>query len=117
MSQKLDFASADDKALVKAAQKGGMQAAGTWRHFDLGKNSVDYDVINPVTGNKIGVDRTSWYRNVTAIFFQDISFIKLREATHSFRWITLWISRAPSSSTPQKPGRVTVNELELFPAS
>jgi hypothetical protein len=44
--------------------------------------------------------------------------IKLRESTRAFRFVTLWISRAPASSigTAQAPGHVTVNELELFPA-
>ena len=28
-------------------QQGGMLAAGTWRHYDLGGNSRDYDVITP----------------------------------------------------------------------
>jgi hypothetical protein len=33
------------------------------------------------------------------------------------RFVTLWISAAPAASvgTPQAPGRVSVNELELFP--
>ncbi len=38
-------------------------------------------------------------------------------AGKTFTFIALWISSAPASSTPQAPGRVTVNELELFPAS
>jgi hypothetical protein len=42
--------------------------------------------------------------------------LTLRESTHAFRFVTLWISSAPASSTPQAPGRVTVNELELIPA-
>lgn len=42
--------------------------------------------------------------------------IKLRDSSKSFRFVTLWISRAPRSSTPQAPGRVSVNELELLPA-
>jgi hypothetical protein len=37
--------------------------------------------------------------------------IKLADSTKPFRFITLWISRAPASS-----GHVSVNELELFPA-
>ena len=43
----------------------------------------------------------------------------LRDKKKAFRFITLWISRAPASSvgTPEAPGRVTVNELELFPPS
>jgi hypothetical protein len=42
--------------------------------------------------------------------------IKLK-SSKPVRFLTLWISRAPASSvgTPQAPGRVSVNELELFP--
>ena len=44
--------------------------------------------------------------------------IKLKDATKAFRFITLWISKAPAGSvgTPGEPGHVSVNELELFPA-
>jgi hypothetical protein len=44
--------------------------------------------------------------------------IKLRDSTKPFRFITLWIGRAPASAvgTPQAPGHVSVNELELFAA-
>jgi hypothetical protein len=44
--------------------------------------------------------------------------IKLRDSKRAFRFITLWISRAPAASlgTPQAPGHVSVNELELFAA-
>jgi hypothetical protein len=42
--------------------------------------------------------------------------IKLKSAK-GFRFVTLWISRAPASSvgTEQSPGHVSVNEVELFP--
>jgi hypothetical protein len=45
--------------------------------------------------------------------------IKLRDSTKAFRFVTLWISKAPATSvgTAQAPGHVTVNELELFPAT
>jgi hypothetical protein len=45
--------------------------------------------------------------------------IALRHAAKTFRFITLWISQAPAASvgTEQAPGHVSVNELELFPAS
>jgi hypothetical protein len=38
-------------------------------------------------------------------------------AKQPYRYIVLWISQAPQSSvgTPQAPGHVSVNELELFP--
>jgi len=44
--------------------------------------------------------------------------IKLGDSTKGFRFVTLWISAAPAASvgTPQAPGRVSVNEIELFPA-
>jgi hypothetical protein len=44
--------------------------------------------------------------------------IPLRHSTTAFRFVMLWISGAPAASvgTPQAPGRVSVNELELFPA-
>jgi CRISPR-associated DxTHG motif protein len=45
--------------------------------------------------------------------------IRLHDTTHGFRFVTVWISRAPAASvgTPEAPGRVSVNELELFPAA
>jgi hypothetical protein len=44
--------------------------------------------------------------------------LTLRQPTKAFRFVTLWISRAPAASvgTPKAPGHVSVNELELFPA-
>jgi hypothetical protein len=44
--------------------------------------------------------------------------IRLRDAGKAFRFVTLWISRAPRSAigTPTAPGHVSVNELELFSA-
>jgi hypothetical protein len=45
--------------------------------------------------------------------------IKLKDAGKGFRFIALWISKAPAASigTPEAPGHVSVNELELFPAT
>jgi hypothetical protein len=45
--------------------------------------------------------------------------IALRDSTKAFTFITLWISKAPQSAigTPQAPGHVDVNEIELFPPS
>lgn len=46
------------------------------------------------------------------------ALIKLSHSNTGFRFVTLWISKAPASSvgTPQAPGRVAINELELFAA-
>ncbi len=43
--------------------------------------------------------------------------IKLRNQKKAFTFVTLWISQAPAASagTPEASGRVSVNELELFP--
>ncbi len=43
--------------------------------------------------------------------------ISLRDSAKAFMFITLWISKAPASSTPEAPGHVDVNEVELFPPS
>ena len=37
--------------------------------------------------------------------------IALTNSSHAYRFVTLWISRAPAGA-----GHVSVNELELFPA-
>jgi hypothetical protein len=44
--------------------------------------------------------------------------IKLKDSSKGFRFVTLWISKAPAGSvgTAQAPTHVSVNELELFPA-
>lgn len=41
--------------------------------------------------------------------------IKLKTKGATYRFILLWITKAPSSSTPSKPGSVSIDELELFP--
>jgi hypothetical protein len=43
----------------------------------------------------------------------------LRRPKQSYRFVAVWISRAPASAvgTPEAPGRVTINEIELFPAA
>jgi len=44
--------------------------------------------------------------------------IPLGHSKLPFRFVALWISKAPASSvgTPTAPGRVSIDELELFPA-
>jgi hypothetical protein len=43
--------------------------------------------------------------------------IKLSKPKQGFRFVALWISKAPASAvgTAQAPGHVSVNEIELFP--
>lgn len=48
------------------------------------------------------------------------SFVNLRYSKkQKFRQILIWFMKAPSSSTPEEPGHIAVNELELYepPAS
>jgi hypothetical protein len=47
-----------------------------------------------------------------------VTRIALANSKHAFRFLTLWLSKAPAASvgTPAAPGHVNVNELELFPA-
>jgi TonB-linked SusC/RagA family outer membrane protein len=73
-------------------QQGGMLAAGTWRHYDLGGNSRDYDAITP-SGEKLGDQRVRVYRNVTRTYYQDASFTKIREVTLGARIPPSWLSR------------------------
>ncbi|MEO5815644.1 MAG: SusC/RagA family TonB-linked outer membrane protein [Gemmatimonadaceae bacterium] len=61
-------------------QQGGMLANGTWRHYDLGQNSIDYDEPTS-TGQKLGAFRTSTYLQVTRIYYQEATYTKLREVT------------------------------------
>ena len=44
--------------------------------------------------------------------------LTLRNKKKSYRFITLWISKAPASAlgTPEAPGKVVVDEIELLPA-
>ncbi|MFN8669667.1 MAG: SusC/RagA family TonB-linked outer membrane protein [Gemmatimonadaceae bacterium] len=61
-------------------QQGGMLANGTWRHYDLGQNSRDFDDPGP-GGQKLGNFRRNTYLVVTRIYYQDASYTKLREVT------------------------------------
>ncbi len=65
-------------------QQGGMLANGTWRHYDLGQNSRDFDDPGPVAGQTLGNFRRSTYLAVTRIYYQDASYTKLRELTLSY---------------------------------
>jgi hypothetical protein len=73
-------------------QQGGMLAAGTWRHYDLGGNSRDYDVKTK-SGERLGDQRVRVYRNVTRTYYQDASFTKIREITLGARVPRSWLAR------------------------
>jgi len=74
-------------------QQGGMLAAGTWRHYDLGGNSRDYDAPTKNGNERLGDQRVRVYRNVTRTYYQDASFTKLREVTVGAQVPKAWLSK------------------------
>jgi hypothetical protein len=46
-----------------------------------------------------------------------VTHLKLRTEGQAFRWLVVWIVKAPAASkgTPQTPGQVALNEVALFP--
>jgi hypothetical protein len=60
----------------------------------------------------------SWKRLVglKALKKKDTTF-KLKTAGRSFRYVVLWLAKAPPTSTAAKPGAVAIGEFELFPPS
>ncbi len=81
-SNELQFGALSFYALLDR-QQGGMLANGTWRHYDLGQNSRDYDVPT-ADGRKLGEVRRTSYLQVTRIYYQDASYTKLREVTLTY---------------------------------
>ena len=76
-------------------QEGGMLANGTWRHYDLGQNSRDYDELTS-TGQKLGEFRRLTYLQVTRIYYQDASYTKLREVTLNWNVPVRYLQRVTS---------------------
>ena len=60
----------------------------------------------------------AWVRLVglKALKKKDTTF-KLKTKGRSFRYVVLWLAKAPPGSTAAKPGRVAIGEFELFPPS
>lgn len=46
-----------------------------------------------------------------------VTHLRLRTEGHSFRWVVVWLVKAPASaqSTPTGPGHVALNEVALYP--
>lgn len=82
-------------------QKGGMLANGTWRHYDLGQNSRDYDELDEF-GRKLGDVRRTSYLQVTRIYYQNTSFVKLREVTLTWELPQTWASSIWSGASGAK---------------
>jgi hypothetical protein len=59
----------------------------------------------------------AWARLSKLVVAKHTTRIALSKPKQGFRFVALWISKAPASAvgSAQAPGRVSVNELELFP--
>lgn len=62
------------------------------------------------------IDTPAWARLVgLKVLEKKTTTLKLKSKSKSYRYILLWLAKAPPSSTPASPGTVSINELELFP--
>ena len=100
LSNEVRFKSLSLYALLDQ-QKGGMLANGTWRHYDLGQNSRDYDELDAF-GRKTGDVRRTTYLQVTRTFYQDASYVKLREVTFTWDIPQKWVARTWSGASGAK---------------
>ena len=89
-----------------------------------------FELISPSKGMTIeiyGTEATqppttitdkSWVKVVKArVLKKAKTKIILRKPSKAFRFVLLWLIKAPPSSTPTEPGQVKVDELTLFPTS
>ncbi|MBK6841463.1 MAG: SusC/RagA family TonB-linked outer membrane protein [Gemmatimonadetes bacterium] len=91
-------------------QQGGMLANGTWRHYDLGQNSRDFDDPGP-GGQKLGDFRRNTYLVVTRIYYQETSYTKLRELTVGYDIPTWLVQRGWSRA---QSARVQLSGRNLY---
>ena len=91
-------------------QQGGMTANGTWRHYDLGQNSRDFDAPGP-GGLKLGDFRRNTYLAVTRIYYQDASYTKLREVTLGYDMPSALVQRVWSRA---QGARVQLSGRNLY---
>jgi hypothetical protein len=62
------------------------------------------------------INTPAWVRLVgLKVLKKKTTTLKLTTKGKSYRYILLWLAKAPSSSTAASPGSVSINELELFP--
>ncbi len=62
------------------------------------------------------ISAPAWKRLVgLKVLTKKTTTLKLKHAGKGFRYIVLWLAKAPASSTPANPGAVAINEFELFP--
>jgi hypothetical protein len=64
------------------------------------------------------INTPAWARLVgLKVLKKKTTQLKLKTKGKSYRYVLLWLAKAPPSSTAASPGSVSINELELFPPS
>jgi hypothetical protein len=64
------------------------------------------------------INTPAWARLVgLKVLKKQTTPLKLKTNGKAYRYILLWLAKAPPSSTAANPGQVSINELELFPPS
>ncbi|HEY5261385.1 MAG TPA: hypothetical protein VIJ33_04690 [Solirubrobacteraceae bacterium] len=64
------------------------------------------------------ISAPAWARVVgLKVLTKKSTTLKLKTKGKNYRYILLWLAKAPPSSTEAAPGTVSINELELFPPS
>jgi hypothetical protein len=64
------------------------------------------------------ISAPAWARVVgLKVLTKKSTTLKLKTKGKGYRYILLWLAKAPPSSTEAAPGTVSINELELFPPS
>lgn len=62
------------------------------------------------------INTPAWVRVVgLKVLKKKTTTLKLKTKGKSYRYIVLWLAKAPPTSTAANPGSVSINELELFP--
>ncbi len=58
----------------------------------------------------------AWKRVVgLKVLTKKTTALNLNTAGKGYRYIVLWLAKAPASSTAANPGTVSINDCELFP--
>jgi hypothetical protein len=62
------------------------------------------------------INTPAWVRVVgLKVLKKKTTTLKLKTKGKSYRYMLLWLAKAPPTSTAANPGSVSINELELFP--
>jgi hypothetical protein len=72
-------------------QQGGITNNLTKLLYDFGQNAADYDIVEP-DGQLRGAKRLANWSRQTSVYFEDATFLKLRELTLSVDLPMAWVN-------------------------